>query len=113
MIGFYFKNVILLVLDRIFNYRVPISSFEYSKKNIIVCDFEDCKFKHNMFYFYSLNPKPFHIYPSETNHTKKGPRNCGPVFCCCSTFMDLAYCHHILAINSLNIANKVLDPIYI
>ncbi len=27
--------------------------------------------------------------------------------------MDLAYCHHILAINSLNIANIVLDPSYI
>ena len=27
--------------------------------------------------------------------------------------MDLAYCHHILAINSLNIANIVLDPTYI
>ena len=36
-----------LVLDRIFNYRVPISFFEYSKKNII-CDFEDCKFNHNI-----------------------------------------------------------------
>ena len=23
---------------------------------------------------------------------------CGPVYCCCSTFIDLAYCHHILAI---------------
>ena len=27
--------------------------------------------------------------------------------------MDLAYCHHILAINSLNIAKIVLDPTYI
>ena len=99
--------------------------------------------------FYSLNPKPFHIYPSETNHKKKVVakslklkieqfirldflnirfdsknkknglpyshfiRICGPVFCCCSTFMDLAYCHHILAINSLNIAKIVLDPTYI
>ncbi len=80
--------------------------------------------------FYSLNPKPFHNYQSETNHKKKVVaksqklkieqfirldflnirfysknkktelpyshfiRICGPVFCCCSTFMGLAYCHH-------------------
>jgi len=33
--------------------------------------------------------------------------------CSCSTFLDLAYCHHILAINSLNLANIVLDPTYV
>jgi len=27
--------------------------------------------------------------------------------------MDLAYCHHILAINSLDIANIILYPTYI
>jgi hypothetical protein len=40
-------------------------------------------------------------------------RVCGPVFCCCSTFLDLAYCHHILAINRLNLARIILDPSYI
>ena len=40
-------------------------------------------------------------------------RICGPVFCCCSTFLDLAYCHHILAINRLQIADIILDPTYI
>jgi hypothetical protein len=40
-------------------------------------------------------------------------RVCGPVFCCCSTFLDLAYYHHILAINRLNLAKIILDPSYI
>ena len=30
-----------------------------------------------------------------------------------SSFLDLAYCHHILAINRLNLANIILDPSYI
>jgi len=38
-------------------------------------------------------------------------RVCGPVFCCCSTFLDLAYC--LLAINRLNLAKIILDPSYI
>jgi len=35
-----------------------------------------------------------------------------PLFCQCSTFLDRGYCHHILAINILNIANLVIDPSY-
>ena len=30
-----------------------------------------------------------------------------------SSFLDLAYRHHILAINRLNLANIILDPFYI
>ncbi len=37
----------------------------------------------------------------------------GPVYCCCSTFIDLAYCHHILAINRLELANIILDQTYV
>ena len=40
-------------------------------------------------------------------------RICGPVYCCCSTFVDLAYCHHILAIIKFELANIILDPLYI
>ena len=40
-------------------------------------------------------------------------RICNPVFCSCSTYLDLAYCHHILAINKLNLANIILDPTYV
>jgi len=99
--------------------------------------------------YYSLNPKPFRIYPNsrdpkrivlsksnklvvdqfirldfnnirfDSKNKKTGMpyshfiRVCGPVFCCCSTFLDLAYCHHILAINRLNLAKIILDPSYI
>jgi hypothetical protein len=38
---------------------------------------------------------------------------CGPVYCCCSTFVDLAYCHHILAIIKFDLANIILDPLYV
>ncbi len=40
-------------------------------------------------------------------------RICDPVFCCCSTFLDLTYCHHILAINRLQITDIILDSTYI
>ena len=40
-------------------------------------------------------------------------RICGPVYCCCSTFVDLAYCHHILAIIKFDLANIILDPLYV
>lgn len=40
-------------------------------------------------------------------------RVCNPVMCSCSTFLDLAYCHHILAINYLDLANIILDPTYV
>lgn len=40
-------------------------------------------------------------------------RVCNPVYCSCSTYLDLAYCHHILAINKLNLANIILDPTYV
>ena len=36
-----------VVLDRLFNYRHPLSAFDFSKKNII-CNFDDCTFQHNM-----------------------------------------------------------------
>ena len=36
-------------------------------------------------------------------------RICEPVYYCCSTFSDHAYCHHILAINKLPLANTVLN----
>jgi len=35
------------VLLRILNYRLPISSFDFSKKTVI-CDFEECTHYHNM-----------------------------------------------------------------
>ena len=35
------------VLLRILNYRLPISSFDFSKKTVI-CDFEECTHHHNM-----------------------------------------------------------------
>ena len=99
--------------------------------------------------YYSLNPKPFQVYPSQIDHKRKVviksnklkiehffrldfnnirydgknkstgmPYNhfirlSGPLYCCCSTFLDLAYCHHILAIMRLELATIVLDPIYI
>ena len=37
----------------------------------------------------------------------------GPLYFCCFTFLDLAYCHHILAIMRLELATIVLDPGYI
>jgi hypothetical protein len=40
-------------------------------------------------------------------------RICGPVYCCCSTFVDLAYCHHILAIIKFELADIILDPLYV
>ena len=40
-------------------------------------------------------------------------RICKPVYCSCSTFLDLAYCQHILAINKLNLANIILDPTFV
>jgi len=36
-----------------------------------------------------------------------------PYYCDCSTFLDLAYCHHILAINKLELAKIVLDLTYV
>ena len=33
--------------------------------------------------------------------------------CSCSTFLDLAYCHHILAINNLDLAKIILHPTYV
>ncbi len=33
----------------ILNYRLPISSFDFSKKNVI-CDFEECTHHHNIEY---------------------------------------------------------------
>ena len=33
-----------------------------------------------------------------------------PTFRSCATFLDLDYCHHILAINRLNLAIIILDP---
>ena len=37
-------------------------------------------------------------------------RLCSPVWCSCSTFINLTYCPHILAINKINLAFMVLDP---
>ena len=34
-------------------------------------------------------------------------------YCCFLTFIDLAYCHHILAINKLELANIILDQTYV
>ena len=36
-----------------------------------------------------------------------------PYYCCCSYFLDLHYCHHILAIIRLNIAKIILDSTYV
>ena len=36
-----------------------------------------------------------------------------PYYCGCSYFLDLHYCHHILAIIRLNIAKIILDPTYV
>ena len=99
--------------------------------------------------YYSFNPKPFSIYPSQVDHKRKVViksnklykaqffrldfnnirfdskskktglpyshfiRICGPVYCCCSTFVDLAYCHHILAIIKFELVNIILDPLYV
>ena len=35
-----------------------------------------------------------------------------PAFCDCYTFLERKYCHHILAINRLNLANIAIDPGY-
>ncbi len=34
---------------------------------------------------------------------------CGPAYYCCSHLCDHAYCHHILAINKLKLANILLN----
>jgi len=31
----------------------------------------------------------------------------------CPTFRDVAYCHHILAIIKFNLANIIIDPMYV
>ena len=36
-----------------------------------------------------------------------------PYYCTCSYFIDLHYCHHILAVIRLNIAKIILDPTYV
>ena len=36
-----------------------------------------------------------------------------PFFCNCKTFWDKSYCHHILAVNRLGIANIILDPNFV
>lgn len=36
-----------------------------------------------------------------------------PYHCECSTFIDLAYCHHLLAINRLGVSKIIIDPNYI
>ena len=35
------------ILDRIFNYRAPITSFEFSRKGTF-CDLDECNFNHSM-----------------------------------------------------------------
>ena len=39
--------------------------------------------------------------------------NISPAYCPCYTYLDRAYCHHILAINRLEVANIVIDPTFI
>ena len=36
-----------------------------------------------------------------------------PYYCDCSTFIDLAYCHHLLAINRLGLSKISIDPLFI
>ncbi len=33
--------------------------------------------------------------------------------CTCSTYLGLSYCHHILSVNRLNLAQIILDPTYV
>ncbi len=36
-----------------------------------------------------------------------------PIFCQCSTFLDMAYCQHMLTINALNLAYTIIDLTFI
>ena len=36
-----------------------------------------------------------------------------PYYCNCPTFLDVAYCHHILTINKFKLANIIIDPMLI
>ena len=36
-----------------------------------------------------------------------------PYYCNCPTFLDVAYCHHILALNKFKLANIIIDPMYV
>ena len=64
--------------------------------------------------FLRINPNTFRFDIYDSNGSYKASYFIGifPYYCYCSSFWDLAYCEHILAINKLELAKIIIDPFF-